>query len=230
MAIAAVVTQSGVFGVAGGTTSAIDTTGSSGIVGGIWWNNGVGNLVLANFTDSKSNTWTKLTEQFQPGPNISAVLYYCANPTVGTSHTFSTTSHFVGIGVLALSGTNTSSFFDLQNGTSAGSGGNIQPGSITPSQNGEVVVSAFGSFNGTSPSMPTGYTQVAANTTSTAEAGGMGYKIQTTAAAENPTWNSTGSNQAVVIASFKAAGTATAVFRRTLSSLGARTGSRQAVA
>ena len=193
---------SAVFGLGGGTTSSIATTGAKLIVVGIWWNR-AGGASAANLTDSKGNTWTKLTEQ--DNINIGTVLYYCISPAVGPGHTFSTTSNFVGIGVLAVTDTGTP-FFDQESGANQNASGNLQPGSITPSVNNCLVVTAFGSFNGITsggPAIPTGYTQVARNTTSTAEAGGMGYKIQTTASAENPTWNDSGSSETAVLATFK---------------------------
>lgn len=198
MAIALVSSRAAVFGSTGGTTSSIDTTGANFIVIGLWRHTAFWSLTLS---DNKSNTWTQLTEQ--TNVNQGCVLFYSVNPTVWTWHTFTTGAWFVGVGVWAFSGVATSSPFDLQNGFARNSSGNIQPWSITPTVNDCLVVTALGSFNGAQPSMPTGYTQIAANTTGTAEAGGMGYKIQTTASTENPTWNGTGTSLAVVIADFK---------------------------
>lgn len=189
---------SAVFGAIGGTTSSMDTSGSNLLVACIWDLAAAGN----NISDSKSNTWTALTAQ--TNANLSSVCYYVLNPTVGTGHTFTTTSHFVGVGVLAMSTSGGTPVFDQQSGSAQNSPGTIQPGSLTPTVNNSLVVTAMGSFNGTTgPSMPTGYTQVASNTTSTAEAGGMGYKIQTTASAENPTWTSDGSSETANLAVFK---------------------------
>lgn len=197
MPIALVSSRADVFGSTWGTTTAIDTTWANFLVVGIWRHTGFGSLTLS---DSKGNTWTQLTERVSVSQGC--VLFYCANPTVWTGHTFTTWAWFAGVGVGAFSGVRTSSPFDLQNGNVLNAPWNIQPWSITPTANWALVVTAFGSFNGAAPSMPTWYAQIASNTTSTAEAGGMGYKIQTSAAAENPTWNSSGSAQATVIADF----------------------------
>lgn len=195
MAYAPGVSTSFVFGATGGTSSAIDTTGATGIFAAIWYLTSAGQ----NFSDSKGNIWIPLTTQTNIG--ISCVILYCANPIVGTGHTFSTTSHFVGGGVLAVTGNGTSPF-GAESGSNANASGNLQPGSLTPSVNNCILITAFGSFNGTAPTTPSGYTSIANNTTATAEAGGMAYKIQTTASAENPTWNSTGSSQSAVLAYF----------------------------
>lgn len=195
-----IISVNGVFGASGGTTSAIDTTGAELLVAGIWCLTSAGE----NLSDSKGNTWTKLTSQINFGMDV--VLYYCINPTVGSGHTFSTTSHFVGVGVAAFSSTGSGPTYDTQNGANQNASGNLQPGSITPAVNGSVVVTAFGSFNGSTsggPAIPTNYIGVARNTTSTAEAGGLGFWIQTTATATNPTWNDNGSSECAVIASWK---------------------------
>lgn len=185
-----------VFGTSGGTTGTLDTTGAELLVVCIWDLTAGGQ----NLSDNKSNTYTQLTVETNFGQ--SSVCFYDLTPTVGTGHTWTTTSRFVGVGVLAMSTTGTPAF-DQESGHSQNASGNIQPGSLTPTVNDSLIVTAFGSFNGSAPSMPTGYTQVASNTTSTAEAGGMGYKIQTTASAENPTWNGSGSSLTVNLAIFK---------------------------
>ena len=68
----------------GGASSAIDTTGANLIVVMASYYRTV---PASDFTDSKGNTWTALTERILP--DIAARIFYCVNPTVGTGHTFS---------------------------------------------------------------------------------------------------------------------------------------------
>jgi hypothetical protein len=201
MAIAAVITQASQFGGTGGTTAAINTTGANLIVVGLTYRQNGG----ANLSDSKGNTWTQLTKYEGSGAQSGVVFYYCASPTVGSGHTFTTTSIFCGLCVGAFSGARTSSPSDQQNGQFVVTlGTTLTPGSIAPSVNNCVVLTTCMNFNGTAPIVPTGYTSIGTWPTSTAFAGGCAYKIQTTASTENPSWGNmnAGSNGAANIASF----------------------------
>lgn len=207
MAIGIVATQSGVFGSGGGTTTAIDTTGATGLIIGLWWNRS--SPFNGRLSDSKANAFSSTTLQHSGAGNVQ--LFYVAAPTVGSGHTFTTLENFAGIGILALNGT-ANPISDKQSGAVSVTGfGNLQPGSITPSFNNSIIVSAFTDFNGPVPTFPAGYTVLAANPTATAEGGGMCFKIQTSLAAENPLWTAAGStsNECVVIANFLAAGATT---------------------
>lgn len=188
--------NSGVFGSGGGTTTGVDTSGANLIVVGIWYHTGFG---TATISDSKSNSWTALTAYTNFGQGVK--LFYCENPTVDSGHTITTNAGYCGVGMLAVSSTG-SITYQTVTGAAANASGNLQPGSITPSVNDSILVTAFGSFNGAAPTTPSGYTSIANNTTGTAEAGGMAYKIQTTASAENPTWNGTGTSQAATMMCF----------------------------
>lgn len=208
MTISAVSTVVGTFGVAGGTTGSITTTGADLIVIGINYQN----LAVANISDSKGNTWTAVrTEQVSAFPSVVAActLYYCSNPTVGTGHTFTTTCRFVNVFVLAVSGARTATTpLDQQNGAATGAA-SVATGSITTSVSNCLVFTVFGAFNpGAAPTITSGGTGFTTPTgwsvpTATAEAGAAAYKIETTTATENVTWNSTGSPHATaIIASF----------------------------
>lgn len=185
--IAAIITQSTVFGVTGGTTAGITTTGADlGIVALTYYK-----AAGANISDSKGNTWTQLTKYEASVNNAAVVIYYCSNPTVGTSHTFTTTSHFCGVNIAFFSGSRTAtSPFDQETGREDSSGGSsVAVGSITPSVSSCVFVTlvmqnaAVGA-----PTIPSGYTSIGTYATGTAFAGGAAYKITTTAGAENPSW------------------------------------------
>jgi len=179
------------------TTTGINTTGASLIVvatrGG-----------SSAVTDSEGNTWTALTAY------TGARMFYCVAPVTSATHTFTTTGagQFSAICVQAWSNTDTTSPFDVQNGGNNTST-TIQPGSVTPSVNGEIVITMTGQGSGETiaPTIGSGFTvsdaQPFINSNSFPMA--MGYKLQTTAGAENPTWTWNASNaNGAAIATFKA--------------------------
>lgn len=191
-------------GVNGGTTGAIDTTGASFLVASVaWYSLGTGPTV----TDSKSNTWSSLTTYSAAG--IANRLWYCIPSSVGSGHTFTGTGSgsYSSMQVLAFSGQAVSPF-DVENGATVGST-TIQPGSITPSEDNELVVVGLAHENngGSAVSIDGGFTAYkSAYSGGTSEGGGIAYLIQTTAAAANPTWNiGSSAVMAATIACFKAA-------------------------
>lgn len=181
-------------GSATGVTSGIDTTGA--------------NLIIINDsffggsstpTDSKGNIWTGLTGQGVGGRAVR--LYYCYNPTVGSGHTFTSTAAFSSIQVQAWSGS-AASPFDQENGGV----GVLQPGSITPTEDNELLVVGLSHSDGTvTQSINGGFTIPPGNDIANSgnDGGAMAYLVQTSAAAANPAW-SPGTNARTVIASFKA--------------------------
>jgi hypothetical protein len=194
------------------TTPAITTTGSNFSVAMV---TGRGSLTMA---DSNSNTWTPLTLQ---SDDAYGRLYYVLSPTVGGGHTFTATDtgDRVSVAVACFSGVATSSAFDAENGKLDNSGGTTsQPGSITPSVNGELVIAACGGYYINQQvafplTVDSGVTsQEVVLTISGVQFGiSLGYLIQNVAAAINPTWavnaGASGvdgfSDVANVIASFK---------------------------
>jgi hypothetical protein len=193
-------TTAGSSGGNGVTTTAIDTTGADLIVvSGAFFG-------TPTLSDSESNTWTALTVQNGSAGEQSR-LYYCANPTTDAAHTFTLTgaSTFPTIGVVAVSGA-ASSPFDQENGFSVGTNGtSIQPGSITPSEDGCLVVTGVTTAGGASHTINGTYTaSVVDNLASNHYGHGIGWHIQSTAAATNPTWSWTNSvGRTSAIASFK---------------------------
>ncbi len=188
---------SGVVGASGGTIPSIDTTGANILIVGLSYYQSAGR----NLTDNKGNTWIQLTQQENIGQG--SVLYYCINPTVGTGHTFTTTSHYAGINVLGLYTPSGLATYHTENGANANASGSLATGSVTPTVIDEVSATVFGSFNGVTPTSPTGYGVIGGYPTGTAEAGGMAMKLCTTTGAENPTWNDSGSSQTASVALFK---------------------------
>lgn len=207
MAIAYVTGVTANLGVNGGTTSSVDSTGASLLV-----------VVVSSYdlsseptlTDSKGNTWTGLTAQGPGGSNQRVRIFYAANPTVGSSHTFtlSGSTTYSSVSALAFSGAKTASPFDQQNGATGGST-SLATGSVTPSEDGELVVAGIALDSAPSSlTIDSGFSTPAVVYFLGGSSYGVGsaYKIQTTAAAVNPTWSWTGSSgQAAAIATFKVA-------------------------
>jgi hypothetical protein len=140
-------------------------------------------------------------------------MYYCIPTSVGTNHTASVAADATpddpaaSIFFAAFSGVKQTSPFDQINGSN-GFASTLQPGSITPTENNELVVALLGiNSSGTPMSINSGFTET--NTEINFGAGDhyggcMAYIIQTTAAAVNPTWTRTNTNgMAVMQCSFK---------------------------
>ena len=167
--------------------------------------------VNATISDSKGNTWTQLTARIGTGFNGAGRIWYAENPTVGSSHTFTANASgtcYPSLAASAWSGTETSSVFDQEN-SAINDSSPASPGSITPSENDELVFAACANGISTSvPSINSGFTIVQAVGYDNNVALGVGaaYIIQTSASAVNPAWSiASGSIGATFIASFKAA-------------------------
>lgn len=193
------------------TTTAIDTSGANLVVIAV---TSYGGTAIAP-TDSKGNTWTGLTLQVTAGTARSR-LFYCSPCTVGSGHTFTatTTTNYPSLAVASFSNILTSSPFDVESGAITNSGTTVSTGSITPSQNNELIVSgiAAGAIGdpdgGVSKTIGAGMAIIDQVLYSAGQhlSGGLAYKVQTAATAINPAWSwATTSDAAVTIASFKAA-------------------------
>jgi hypothetical protein len=165
------------------TTSAINTTGANLIV--VWtygkYNTGVP-------SDSAHNTWTAVSSVINVASNYYLQMFYCYSPTVSSSHTFTSTGPSYGyasVAVAAFSGVSANPL-DQQSQfseASAASPYQMSPGSITPTQNNELVFLGASTVSNTMT--------VDASMTLLDAAAGVGalltaYKVQTTAAAINP--------------------------------------------
>lgn len=200
------------------TTPSITSTGATLLVAVI----GIQDTKApAAISDSKSNTWTGLTAKTF-ATNQTTQIFYVANPTVGTSHTFTVTgtSIFFAMTVYAFSGVVTTSPFDQQNGGTSTSSTALSTGNITPSVNGSLIVTGFGSGANLST---LGYVAVDSDVASIFSQGDgvwnnssnyygswAAWGVQTTAAAIHATWSTFGgsgvnANGTAVIASFKPA-------------------------
>ena len=191
-----------------GTSGAIDTTGANLLVLSI----SEDSASSATISDSKSNTWTALATS--TSTNVKSTIYYVASPTVGSGHTFTSTGLVQASLAIASawSGAN-STPFDQENGQVSNVGGtSLQTGSVTPSENDELLIAMVGCnaepLGGTF-SVDLSFTIVQENifVAGTNYAGAQAYQIQTTATAINPTFSWTGSsnNKSARIATFKIA-------------------------
>jgi hypothetical protein len=190
------------------TTSAIDCTGASlivGVVSGPYIN------YAPIFTDSSSNTYST-----GPG-NLSgsrAVIGYAISPTVTSSMTFTDNqgTQYSSFMVACFSANPTPSLDQSASLEGSSTSSTFQPGSITPAVNNSLVVASLICFQpggaGTSvSSVGSSFTMTDQEpyVNGTTYGGALAYLIQGTAAAVNPLWTMSSSNCTLsgTIASFK---------------------------
>ncbi len=197
-------------GVNGGTSGDITTTGVSLLVVGVGYYDGINELTLDDEHDGCSfpcNTWTPLTKA--GNSNRPAKIFYAVNPSVGTGHHFriSGTTTFSSGCVLPINHAKTSSPYDAQESGAGGNGLSLSPGALTPSENGEILITVLGTDEGTTSSITidSGFTK--ACTIGQVGGGALGsslaYIIQTTATSKNPSWLTTQTAYGAVMAPFK---------------------------
>lgn len=205
MAIALLVSTNGTGNSASCTTSAIDTTGASLLIAFIAKRENAGTM-----SDSKGNTWNALTASTVTGSTEGIFYYASGSITVGTGHTFTFAgaNTFPRVLVSAWSGVHGTPF-DQQNGAANASTNSLATGSITPSEDNELVVAGCAYADTTTISVNASMTimdQGIFNSGSGFWGGAHAYIVQTSAGAINPTFSFTNAGQtAVRIASFKAA-------------------------
>lgn len=132
-----------VTGASGGASS-INTTGATLLCAVIIAHNA--GTPTMSISDSKSNTWT-ITAPVQVTTDIWASVAYVLSPSsVGSGHTFTSSSPASYTAVFAF-GTSTGWTFD-QKSTSGSSANSPQTTpSITPALANEVIIAGFGDFN-----------------------------------------------------------------------------------
>lgn len=195
-------------GFNGGTTGTINTTGANLLVACV---SSHATGATPQLSDSRENTWTLATSSvlFDDG-EIS--LFYSVPTSVGSGHSFAVSGAGVHatINVMAWAGAH-SAPLDQTNAFGQGSGTSIQPGSVTATQNDELLITCLtnnADSSNTSRSIDNNFTisgQVGEVGFSMAIA--AAYRVQTTAAAVNPTWSYSVSSRAnTVIATFKKTG------------------------
>lgn len=177
-------------GYNGGTTSAIDTTGANFLV--ISLSTYEAYATVTSVSDSKGNTWVPLTKHLQAGTNDAVRFWYSKNATVGTGHTFTVakTTGYIAFEVMAFSGVDTSSPFDVENGNGfTGGGSSLTTGSVTPSQNNSLILVDFTTDIGTTVNSIDSSFSITDKASASPVTTAAAYLIQGTAAAVNPTWS-----------------------------------------
>ncbi len=204
MAIA-LVTSGSASGNLTATTGSLDTTGSTLLVICATY------ATAVSVSDSKGNTWTGLTAQSNTGVYNQIFYVNSATPTVGTGHTFTISGASVyTVNVLTFSGTGASPF-DVENGASTASAATLQPGSVTPTNDNNVLITGLtaGNAYAGAGSINLSFTITNQNALigGVTYGGGAAYLLQGAKAATNPTWTfgSTCTNDSSTIAVFKAA-------------------------
>lgn len=180
----------------GGTSGAADITGGDLIVAAVPTLNGV-TLASGDLSDVFGNTSWVLAggvTYAEPGEPRLHVFYHLA-PVVGSGYMIAVTksSSYCAIAFAAFSGS-LASPYDGQDGGSA-SGTTVAPATgVTPSQDGDLLISALTDNDGGTITDPSGYTRTdrVAKVSGTSYAITLAYKVQTTAALEAPSWTAAG--------------------------------------
>jgi hypothetical protein len=182
----------------------INTTGANLLVVFVSWLNNVGQSIT--LTDSKSNAWTSAVDA--SATQDQSQIFYCLNPTVGASHTFTVTgvgNVIANGGVQAWSGAASANVLGPTNSVNLSSFTSpIQPGSVSPWIAGSLVVTGVTWFGATGAvSINDSFTisdQV--DTASTYYASAMAYLIDSSPGAINPSWSGPDSYRSSAIAVF----------------------------
>lgn len=183
------------------TTSAINTTGATLLV--VCSSDYQHASNTDTITDSKGNTWVPIANSVNG--NHSCCIWYCATPTVGTSHTFSGTGGYCSIFVSAWAGSATSGVLGFHSEGNA-TGTTVQPGSLTPTNNGSLIITVLSDNNSTTATISSGLTILDQNISTSFEGKADAYLIQSTAAAINPTWTTGSDTLACAMAVFNPGG------------------------
>jgi hypothetical protein len=184
------------------TTSALTTTGADLIVITVAYYTGG---TVTSVTDSLGNVWTLIFDQSsQPGSNAAAIRqYYCINPNVGASQTFTLTASGE-FGVIAVEAWNSNGpgtwYYDLTSVANANSAGGI-----TPSGSNAIEIASIAPFSTDSASsIGSGFT-ISDNVSYSGGAnmaGAMAYLIETTPTNKNPAWTVSAGTGASMLSSF----------------------------
>ena len=186
------------------TTAAVNTTGVDLMIVVVGWFNSSQSTTPPTITDSKSNTWAALTVR-NTGTNSGTVIFYSRVTSVGSGHTFTLTGTFSSICVAGFSGS-ISSPFDQENGAGSTSASTLATGSVTPTNDNQLIIASVESGGAGDPFSINSSFTIAVQDNGGADSfpSGLAYKIQTTAAAINPTWTLAASTQtAAAIGTFK---------------------------
>jgi len=194
-------------GGSGGTTGSVNTTGATLLTATF------GYYPSGSVSDNMGNTWVQaVTINGFWQSNV----FYVANPTVGSGHTFTLSGSYCDAQFAAWSGTATSPL-DVTNSASftGGHGGSCQPGSVTPSVASSLVIAHYIGNSGAVPTIGSSFVSIDAGDGGGAGGGAyIGAYLVPDTAAVNPTFgNNADGNRACTIAVFKpAAGSPRSLF------------------
>lgn len=175
------------------TTPAIDTTGANLLIGVAAWSNTGTNAPA--FSDSKGNTWIRSVQYDAFNPKIT--FWYCTNPVVGSSHTFTIAEQSGsgwGIHIYAFAKSSGTPTYDVEaprGGTANWGSSTVSAGSYTPSTASDLMLSAitWDVPTTTTAIVNSSFTQPLAAVYGSAYYGlDSAYKTKTDNAAENPGW------------------------------------------
>jgi hypothetical protein len=188
----------------------VDTSGANLIVAHVA---DFASSAATTFSDSLGNTWNVLTEQTQAGGTRSRIIYSVPS-SVGSGHDFAAVgagSNYPSMEVLWFSGGHATPFAGgngVENGAASGGASTLQPGSITPPFDDELVFAGCGFGASATITINLGFSTVYQQDFAGGAAFGSAaaYLIQTTAAAVNPTFTASSGTplQTAAIASFRA--------------------------
>lgn len=185
------------------TTASLVTTGATLIVIGL--ENIANNINTGTVTDSASNTWSYGT-QFNGSSGRISRMAYCVNPTTSGTHTFTYAAlqgaNYPVIAVAAFSNTPSGSFVSEAAGAeTVAAGTTVQPGSITPGNANNLLVTFVGGdpYSAISINMSFSTTDTLGKVGGITQGGALAYLIQTAATARNPTWT-VATNDATIMA------------------------------
>ncbi len=149
--------------------------------------------------DSVGNVMTPLTDVPEGSNHVR--LFYAKNATTSASYGLTAPSGSFGMAWSAFSNVDPTAPFDQQNGSASTS-----PGSITPGQNGEVLITGMRVSSGagnTIASVNSSFNMTDNVAGGTNYGHAMAYQIQTTATTRNLTWSVSSASFGSVVASFK---------------------------
>lgn len=124
----------------GFTSKSYDTSGADTIYISVTTADGTGSL-----SDNKGNTWSPKTQRADSFSDRFTQVFIAKNATVGTGHTFtfSGTGNFPSILMLAYSGGNLTEPYETENFGANGFNASANAGSVTPAENGALIISTL---------------------------------------------------------------------------------------
>lgn len=190
MAISQILNQGTLLGASGGTTAAVDTSGAKLIVlAGARYTFATGTAL----SDSAGNTWTLLHSNASGSSHLE--WWYCIDPTTSATHTFTWTGSSLNASFAVLAYTSGGAIQYEQKVVYSKYGSTIQPGSLTPANDGSLVIDTQGHTVGNTVSIDSGMSMIY-NVAKVPTSYGFAIAdlIQATAAAINPLWTDSSFN------------------------------------